>query len=697
MTATPDAISASASTGPFWLHVALDVPLDGVFDYQHHEPVLVGQRVIVQFGRRQMIGVVVALPEQPSYPPEQVKAIEQVLDDLPPFPADWLRMARFASTYYHRPLGEVMMPALPGPLRKPSAYLGKRSAGGPVLRMAKRKEKKVEPVDSDVLPVLNAKQQAAVDGIVAAKPGSCLLLHGVTGSGKTEVYMRVLEQVLAAGRQVLFMVPEINLTPQFEQVLRARLARVLPGDVLAVLHSGLSEGERLRSWLRVNSGQARILLGTRLSIFTPMPELGLIIVDEEHDSSYKQQDGLRYSARDLAVWRGYDLKVPVVLGSATPSLESWNHARQGRYSLLSLPKRAREVSMPRVRLVDTRHLRLESGFSPQLLDALEACLERGEQSLVFINRRGYAPVLHCASCGWLSQCPRCTVYTVLHRQNGYKHNLQCHHCGYQAPVPHACPDCGDQDLQPMGRGTQRIEEFLGERLPNARLVRIDADSTRLKGSAQQLFEQVHAGEVDIMVGTQMVAKGHDFTRLSVVGVLNADATLFAHDFRAPERLFAQLMQVAGRAGRHTEGADVIIQTGYPDQPVYQSLIKHDYIGFAQSALNERESVGLPPFAYQVLLSAEAPQLADAIRLLTEARRLPEDYPNEFPGADQVFLYDPVPLRVLRVAKVERAQLLLESAHRPALQAFVRYWGPRVAQLAKQHKVRITIEVDPLEI
>lgn len=463
MTATPDAISASASTGPFWLHVALDVPLDGVFDYQHHEPVLIGQRVIVHFGRRQMIGVVVALPEQPSYPPEQVKAIDQLLDDLPPFPQDWLRMARFASTYYHRPLGEVMMPSLPGPLRKPSAYLGKRSAGGPVLRMAKRKEKKVEPVDSDVLPVLNAEQQAAVDGIVAAKPGSCLLLHGVTGSGKTEVYMRVLEQVLAAGRQVLFMVPEINLTPQFEQVLRARLARVLPGDVLAVLHSGLSEGERLRSWLRVNSGQARILLGTRLSIFTPMPELGLIIVDEEHDASYKQQDGLRYSARDLAVWRGYDLKVPVVLGSATPSLESWNHARQGRYSLLSLPKRAREVSLPRVRLVDTRHLRLESGFSPQLLDALEACLERGEQSLVFINRRGYAPVLHCASCGWLSQCPRCTVYTVLHRQNGFKHNLQCHHCGYQAPVPRACPDCGDQDLQPMGRGTQRIEEFLGER------------------------------------------------------------------------------------------------------------------------------------------------------------------------------------------------------------------------------------------
>ncbi|WP_394063650.1 primosomal protein N' [Alcaligenes sp. WGS1538] len=700
MTADPAAIPSPATEraeGPCWLHVALDVPLDGVFDYQHADAVQVGQRVIVTFGRRQMIGVVVALPQQPSYPPEQVKPIDQVLDDLPPFPPDWLRMARFAAAYYHRPLGEVMMPALPGPLRKPSAYLGKRSAGGPVRRMAKRKPRQVEPVDPDLLPTLNPEQQAAVDGILAAGEGGCVLLHGVTGSGKTEVYMRALEQVLAAGRQVLFMVPEINLTPQFEQVLRARLARVLPGDVLAVLHSGLSEGDRLRAWLRVASGQARILLGTRLSIFTPMPELGLIIVDEEHDTSYKQQDGLRYSARDLAVWRGHDLKIPVVLGSATPSLESWNHARQGRYALLSLPNRARAVSLPRVRLVDTRRLRLESGFSPQLLDALEACLDRGEQSLVFINRRGYAPVLHCASCGWLSQCPRCTVYTVLHRQSGYRHNLQCHHCGYQAPVPRACPDCGDQDLQPMGRGTQRIEEFLGEHFPSARIARIDADSTRLKGSAQQLFEQVHAGAVDIMVGTQMVAKGHDFTRLSVVGVLNADATLFAHDFRAPERLFAQLMQVAGRAGRHTEGADVIIQTGYPEQAVYQSLVRHDYIGFAQAALSERESVGLPPFAYQVLLSAEAAQLADAIRLLTQARRLPEEHPQDYPGADQVFLYDPVPLRVVRVARVERAQLLLESVHRPALQAFVRHWAPRVAELARQQKIRITIEVDPLEI
>ncbi len=700
MTADPAAIPSPATEraeGPCWLHVALDVPLDGVFDYQHADAVQVGQRVIVTFGRRQMIGVVVALPQQPSYPPEQVKPIDQVLDDLPPFPPDWLRMARFAAAYYHRPLGEVMMPALPGPLRKPSAYLGKRSAGGPVRRMAKRKPRQVEPVDPDLLPTLNPEQQAAVDGILAAGEGGCVLLHGVTGSGKTEVYMRALEQVLAAGRQVLFMVPEINLTPQFEQVLRARLARVLPGDVLAVLHSGLSEGDRLRAWLRVASGQARILLGTRLSVFTPMPELGLIIVDEEHDTSYKQQDGLRYSARDLAVWRGHDLKIPVVLGSATPSLESWNHARQGRYALLSLPNRARAVSLPRVRLVDTRRLRLESGFSPQLLDALEACLDRGEQSLVFINRRGYAPVLHCASCGWLSQCPRCTVYTVLHRQSGYRHNLQCHHCGYQAPVPRACPDCGDQDLQPMGRGTQRIEEFLGEHFPSARIARIDADSTRLKGSAQQLFEQVHAGAVDIMVGTQMVAKGHDFTRLSVVGVLNADATLFAHDFRAPERLFAQLMQVAGRAGRHTEGADVIIQTGYPEQAVYQSLVRHDYIGFAQAALSERESVGLPPFAYQVLLSAEAAQLADAIRLLTQARRLPEEHPQDYPGADQVFLYDPVPLRVVRVARVERAQLLLESVHRPALQAFVRHWAPRVAELARQQKIRITIEVDPLEI
>lgn len=696
--ALPFAEPITEGAQQYWLHVALDVPLMGVFDYSHTQEVCVGTRVIVSFGRRKMVGIVVATPSEPDYPAAQVKAIEAVLDDIPPLPADWLRMANFAAMYYQRPLGEVMLPALPGPLRKVAAYQGKRSAGGPVARLARRKAPKLIASSADTLPELNQQQAHAVEQISQLQGHATVLLHGVTGSGKTEVYMRALVQALEAGKQILFMVPEINLTPQFEQVLRARLASVVQdNDALAVLHSGLADGERLRNWLRISQGEARVLLGTRLSIFTPMPDLGLIIVDEEHDTSYKQQDGLRYSARDLAIWRGHDRKVPVVLGSATPSLESWNHAQQGRYRLLSLTQRARAVSLPRIRLVDTRYLRLEQGFSPQLLDALKDCLARQEQALVFLNRRGYAPVLHCASCGWLSRCPRCSVYSVLHRVNQQRHYLQCHHCGHQAPVPRACPDCGDQDLQGMGRGTQRVEEYLAEQFPQARIMRIDADSTRLKGSAQQLFEQVHAGEVDIMVGTQMVAKGHDFTRLSVVGVLNADNMLFAHDFRAPERLFAQLMQVAGRAGRHTEGADVIIQTAYPEQPIYQNLIRHDYIGFAQAGLAERESIGLPPYAYQALLTAEAAQLSVALRFLSEARQLPEQVEPALPGAEQVFLYDPVPLRVVRIAHVERAQLLIESAHRPALQAFLHAWEPALALLAKQSKVRYTVEVDPLEI
>lgn len=694
---SPDSAPVPGAEQKYWLHVALDVPLMGVFDYSSHQPVDIGQRVIVGFGRRKMIGVVVDTLSEPVYPPAQVKAIDSILTDMRPLPADWMRMARFAAQYYQRPLGEVILPALPGPLRKVSAYQGKRSAGGPIERLAKRKVRQAAPTAPDSLPELNAEQHEAVLAISQIQGHKTVLLHGVTGSGKTEVYMRAIVPVLQAGKQVLFMVPEINLTPQFEHVLRARLASYQEGDILAVLHSGLADGERLRQWLRVSEGQAKVLLGTRLSVFTPMPDLGLIIVDEEHDTSYKQQDGLRYSARDLAIWRGHDAQVPVVLGSATPSLESWNHAQQGRYLLLSLNQRARAVSLPRIRLVDTRYLQLEQGFSPQLLDALEACLDRKEQALVFLNRRGYAPVLHCSSCGWLSRCPRCSVYSVLHRLHAQRHYLQCHHCGHQAPIPRACPDCGNQDLQGIGRGTQRVEEYLAEHFPAARIMRIDADSTRLKGSAQQLFEKVHAGEVDIMVGTQMVAKGHDFTRLSVVGVLNADNMLFAHDFRAPERLFAQLMQVAGRAGRHTEGADVIIQTAYPEQAVYQSLIQHDYIGYASAGLAERESIGLPPFAYQALLTAEAAQLSQALRFLTEARQQAQDADMPLPGRDQVFVYDPVPLRVVRIAHIERAQLLLESTHRPALQAFLSAWEPELARLGKSNKIRYTLEVDPLEI
>lgn len=684
---------------PCWVRVALDVPLPGPFDYRHHEPVAAGLRVIVPFGRRRLIGVVVDNPAGPSYDPAQIRPIEQVLDDLPPFAEDWLRLARFAAEYYQRPLGEVMLPTLPPPLRKTSAYLGKRSAGGPVARLDARKRKAARaPAAADQPPELNQAQRAAADAIAALRSFKPVLLYGVTGSGKTEVYLRAAERVLAQGRQVLLMVPEINLTPQLEGALRARLDGLVGPEGVAVLHSGLSDGERLQAWARAQRGQARMLLGTRMAVFAPMSELGLIVVDEEHDPSYKQQEGLRYSARDLAVWRAHDLDIPVVLGSATPSLETWQHALRGRYLKLDLPSRARSSSLPAIRLIDTRRLQMKQGLSPQLLEAVGERLERGEQSLIFLNRRGYAPVLHCPSCAWVSNCPRCTAFTVLHRTEGRGHRLHCHHCGYQAPVPRACPECGDQDLSPMGRGTQRVEEHLAELFPQARILRIDADSTRRKGSAEALFAAVHAGEVDILVGTQMVAKGHDFARLGLVGVLNADSMLFAHDFRAPERLFAQLMQVAGRAGRHQGNGEVLIQTGYPEQPVYQALLRHDYPGFARHALQERESTGLPPYAYQALLTAESRELATAVAFLQQARALPEgEWAADFPTLNAVMLYDPVPLRIVRVANVERAQLLVESVNRPALQAFLASWSHHLPYLANEARVRWQLEVDPLEI
>ncbi|MGX5659479.1 primosomal protein N' [Castellaniella ginsengisoli] len=694
--------------------VALDVPLPGLFDYSHDRPVAPGVRVRVMFGRRAMVGMVWAVRDAPGVSADRVRPIDAVLDDLPPMPADWLRLAEFAAHYYHRPLGEVLLPVLPPSLRKPAAYTGARSAGGPVCRAdrrpgasrAMRKRKDADAADTspgaqaavrqepgpardDEDPVLTDAQVNALAGLrdlLAAGTGVALL-HGVTGSGKTELYLRLARDVLAAGRQVLLLVPEINLTPQLEQSVRARL-----GDRLAVIHSRLSEGDRLRAWLRASRGQADILLGTRLALFTPLPHPGLIVVDEEHDASYKQQDGLRYSARDLAVWRGHDLGIPVVLGSATPSLETWRHAQEGDYRLLSLPERAQAQPLPEIRLVDTRRARLEQGFTPQLLDALEDRLTQGGQSLVFINRRGYAPVLRCASCAWVSQCRRCTAHMVLHRLGG-RHVLQCHHCGDAMPVPRACPDCGDPDIQPMGRGTQRVEEFLAERFPGARVLRIDADATRLKGSAEALFARAHAGEADILVGTQMVSKGHDFARLGLVGVLNADAMLFSQDFRAPERLFAQLMQVAGRAGRRQGGAQVIVQTDYPEQTVYQALLRHDYARFAAHALEERRDLGLPPFSSQALLTAQAVRVRDALDFLEAARARA----GGLPEAAGVRIHDPVPLRIVRVARVERAQLLFESDGRGALHRLLRALLPGLDELARGAVQHWGIEIDPQEI
>jgi primosomal protein N' (replication factor Y) (superfamily II helicase) len=577
-----------------------------------------------------------------------------------------------------------------------SSPLSPQAATGesePSLRASLRASLPTSPPES--LPTLTDEQTTAVDAIVSADGFASFLLHGVTGSGKTEVYLRALAALLRAqpDAQALVLVPEINLTPQFEAAFRARFAALSP-DAIVTLHSGLAEGERARHWFAAHTGRARIVLGTRLAVLASLPRLAIIVVDEEHDPAYKQQEGLRYSARDLAVWRAKQLDVPVVLGSATPSLESWWQADQGRYRRLTLSRRAvAEATLPTVRLIDLEDERRRGrasfeGLSGPLVAALKARLERGEQSLVFLNRRGYAPVLSCDACGWVAGCPRCSAYVVLHKPERV---MRCHHCGWESRIPRSCPECGNVDIAPLGRGTQRVEESLASAVPGARVLRIDADSTRRKGSAQALFSDVHAGEVDILVGTQMIAKGHDFRRVSLVGVLNADTALFSHDFRASERLFAQLMQVSGRAGRAGLPGEVLVQTRYPRHALYYALGRHDYVGFANSTLGERRDAHLPPFVYQALLRAEGRTLEQALAFLKDA----QDALAAIPAAERVTAYDAVPMTIVKVMHVHRAQLLVESASRAALQATLRAWQPVLRTL--KGVLRWSLEVDPLDI
>ena len=550
------------------------------------------------------------------------------------------------------------------------------------------------------VPTPTPDQLAALGEIDAAASFETFLLYGVTGSGKTEVYLRSLASLLARrpDAQALVLVPEINLTPQFERTFRARFSDLAP-DAIVSLHSGLAEGERTTNWLAAHSGRARIVLGTRLAILASLPSLAMIVVDEEHEPAYKQQEGLRYSARDLAIWRAKQLDIPIILGSATPSLETWHQAEQGRYKRLSLATRAvADAVLPTVRLIDQdmerkRGVHTVEGMSPSLIAAMRARLERGEQSLVFVNRRGYAPALACDACGWVAGCPRCTAYAVLHKAD---RTLRCHHCGWESRIPRACPECGNVDIAPLGRGTQRVEEALAGVVPGARVLRIDADSTRRKGSAEALFDNVHAGDIDILVGTQMIAKGHDFQRVTLVGVLNADTALFSHDFRASERLFAQLMQVSGRAGRAGLPGEVMIQTRYATHPLYASLAQHDYPGFARGALTERSQARLPPFAFQALLRADARTIEAALAFLDAAGAALEG----LPGAEKVTRYDAVPLTIVKVMHVHRAQLLLESGSRAALQATLRAWQPRLREIKggdTRGMIRWSIEVDPLDI
>ena len=662
--------------------VALDVPLRRFFDYrvaEDHEatPDDIGRRVRVPFGRQEKIGVLVDLPDESDIDPSQLKPLVAILRDVPPLPPDWFRLCEFCAAYYQAPLGEVMLSTLPAGLRR---------LDPPKARAPRRNARRDPP---QAAPQLTAEQTQALALIGDGGDFSATLLHGVTGSGKTEVYLRLIERQLQAGRQTLLLVPEINLTPQLE----ARVAARFPEAGLVSLHSELTEAARTRHWRAAFSGEARIILGTRLAVFTPLPELGLIIIDEEHDPSFKQQDGMRYSARDVAVFRAHERKVPIVLGSATPSLESWANATDprtpARYSLVSLRERAvAKAQLPAVQRIDTRNEKLQDGFSGALLDAIAKRLARGEQSLVFLNRRGYAPVITCTACGWSARCKRCAVNLVFHSADG---RLRCHHCGFESRVPKWCPDCGNQDIMPFGRGTQRIEETLAERFPQARILRADRDVAKSRKQWEALAQQIHAGEADILVGTQMLAKGHDFPRLTLVGVLGADAALFAADWRAPERLFAQLMQVAGRAGRADLPGEVLVQTQFPEHPLYAALVGHDYASFANSQLREREQAGFPPYTYQAMLRAEAPQLADALAYLTSARAWPEA-----PLHEEVMLYDPVPMRLARRASLERGQLLVESRSRRALQRFLADWLATLEAIKAPSRLRWHLEVDPLE-
>ncbi|MFZ6818924.1 primosomal protein N' [Undibacterium sp. Ji22W] len=672
---------------PIYLTIALDTPLDRLFDYRW-EPVAgealpqVGQIALVPFGRQEIAGLIVAIAHQTEVPADKIKSVLSVRQLCPPLLPAWLNLCRFAADYYQRPLGEVAIPALPKNLRVPKITSLERN----LKKLSKMPA--AQDASPHLEPVLNTEQQQAVDTISGTSGFAAYLLHGVTGSGKTEVYLQTAARVLAQSEQtqVLILVPEINLTPQLEGNIRSRF----PGLQIATLHSGMAEGERLLHWLAAHTGQARIILGTRLAILSSLPYLKMIVIDEEHDPSYKQQEGLRYSARDLAVWRAHQLAIPVILGSATPSLETWQHAKAGRYQKLTLQERAVKAAvLPIVKIINTEREKPSEGLTQRLISSIRLRLEKGEQSLLFLNRRGYAPVIHCDACGWISNCTRCTAHLVMHKLDK---KLRCHHCGLEQRIPRACPTCGNIDLQPLGRGTQRLEEGLKTIFPEARIFRIDADSTRLKGSAEAAFDTVHRGEVDILIGTQMVAKGHDFKNLTLVAALNPDSALFSQDFRASERLFAQLMQVAGRAGRaaQAEGgnaSEVLVQTRYPDHPLYHALMAHNYQGFADDLLEERQQAAMPPFIYQALLRAEAKELETAIQFLKEAATCT--------AQQGITINDPIPMTMTRVHNVDRAQLLVESTSRPALQAFLREWIATLRSM--KSRVKWGVEIDPVDI
>lgn len=746
------------------LKIALDVPLDRLFDYLGNgQPVQVGQRVLVPFGRRNQIGIVMGIADTSDVAIEKLKPITQVFVDEVPLDAEMLSLVKFSADYYQYPFGQALLSALPARMRQVAPAVSRRqyvyqltdsgreadveqiSKKQRVLRSVllalqgaghlteaelddisatARKAVKVlvelHYVTSEQViapqrisaiqvapePQLNDEQAEAVLSITrdmhAFKPW---LLYGVTGSGKTEVYIRLMQHALQdssspaytlpnQGAQVLVLVPEINLTPQLEARFRSRL----PQFTLVSLHSSLSESERLHHWQLAQSGVAQIVIGTRLSVFTPLPNLKLIIIDEEHDGSYKQQDSMRYHARDVALVRAKRLNIPVVLGSATPALESWYNAtgnkappdqvQVNKYGLLRLNQRAvTAAQLPQIDCIDTTKVNLQHGLTPQLVSALRSRLERKEQSLLFINRRGYSPVLLCSACHWIAPCTRCSSRLVVHL--GQK-KLRCHHCGHEQKIPNQCPSCGNADLHPTGHGTQRLEQTLGQLLPTARIVRVDRDSVSRKHALVEILERMHHQEIDILVGTQMLAKGHDFPNLTLVGVIDTDSALHSPDFRASERLFAQLMQVAGRAGRADKAGQVIIQTAFPEHELFNALRRHDYESYANALLQEREQVQFPPYVFTALLRAEAHEYALVQQFLQFA------FQHARSLSDAVMVYDPVRPQMERLKGMERGYILLHARQRPALHRLLTQLVSQLRAHKLAAKVRWAVDVNPLE-
>jgi primosomal protein N' (replication factor Y) len=721
------------------IRVALDVPVARLFDYRCDDRAAqIGARVLVPFGRQKLIGIIVARPDTSEVAEAKLKRAISVLDTAPLLGRADLRLLEFAADYYVHPLGAVIMATVPAALRRvrsreqtPTAYT--LTAAGAVtdittlppraraqrdlltllqnqtfiehsaisaLGVATRKalqifitqgwvkttvlppQKPAAMPEPSAGPVLTAEQSAAAKAITAAlgtyQP---VLLWGITGSGKTEVYLHAIATALTHSSQVLLLVPEIALTPQLESLVIARF----PGVALVTLHSSLADGERAARWQDARSGRARIVLGTRLSVFTPLPDLGLIIVDEEHDTSFKQGEGFRYSARDLAVVRARHAGVPVVLGSATPALETYRNAVDRRYQLLTLHDRI-NARPPVISYIDLRHEKTTDGLSVRLIAAIGKRMDRNEQSMVFINRRGYAPVLMCGSCGWMSDCKRCSAKLVVHLRD---RRLRCHHCGHDSAVPTACPECGDADLAPVGQGTQRIEAALAKQFPKARILRVDRDSTRRKEAWQDMRNRIRERTVDILVGTQILAKGHDFPHLNLVGVVNADGMLYSNDFRAAERLYALLTQVAGRAGRGSEQGEVLVQTEFVDHPLYAALRDQDFDAYARTQLAERRQAGFPPYVHQALLRAEARTVDVALQFLEQAARRARHL------KPAVTVYDPVPANMMRKSGRERAHLLVQSPSRSDLRAFLNAWRPYLAQTAST-AARWSLDVDPAE-